>query len=383
MSETILIVDDDANLLAAMRRQLRSKFDVVTAASGEEAVALVKGGSPPAVILSDMRMTGLTGVETLRQVKEIDPDIIRLMLTGNADMQTAIDAINDGNIFRFLTKPCAPEILVAGLEAALQQHRLIVAERELLELTLAGSVKMLTDVLAMASPEGFRRANRISGWARKVAAELGMRQRWQLDLAAMLAPLGLVSLPDPIIAKLAGRRPLEAEERSLIESSPGAAYRIIANIPRLAGVAEIVHLQNRGFDGIGFPEDGPKGLAIPMEARLLKILSDLADICPVADPTTHEFDLLLARVAQYDPAILTRVRSCLETVGATSGSAKGPRKLPTGLLRPGMVLAADVVTKEGRLTLAAGMEIAELQVERLRNLAKFRYIEDEVAVIAT
>jgi response regulator RpfG family c-di-GMP phosphodiesterase len=382
MTDTILVVDDDVNLLSAMRRQLRGRFNVVTAGSGEEALTLIKSKDRPAVILCDMRMGGMNGVETLRQVKELDSDIVRLMLTGNADMQTAIDAINGGNIFRFLTKPCPPETLVAGLDAALQQHRLIVAERELLEMTLAGSVKVLTDLLAMASPEGFRRANRISGWARKVAPEIKLPMRWQLDLAAMLAPLGLVSLPDEIIEKMSKGAVLTTQERDLIERSPEAGRTIIANIPRLAGVAQSVYLQNRGYDGSGFPDGGPRGADIPAEARVLKILNDLADVCSSAAPTRNDFDILLAKASRYDPALFSSIRSSLEMV-SDAGPPRVARTIPTDLLRPGMILADDVINREGRLVLAADMEIGELQVDRLRNLSKFNYIENKISVFTS
>ena len=172
MNETVLIVDDDANLLAGLRRQLRGRFTVVTATGGEEALASLEQGEPPAVILSDMRMGGMSGVETLGRFKEKAPDTVRLMLTGNADLQTAIEAINNGHIFRFLTKPCPQDVLEAGLNAALRQHRLIMAEKELLEQTLAGSVKVLTDMLAMVAPESFARSGRMRAWLRKVVADL-------------------------------------------------------------------------------------------------------------------------------------------------------------------------------------------------------------------
>ena len=171
-------------------------------------------------------------------------------------------AINTGQIFRFLTKPCPPELIASGLDAALEQYRLVTAERELLEKTLAGSVKVLIDMLAMASPAAFSRATRIRNWARKVGRALELPQRWQLEIAAMLGPVGLLSVPPEVLQKLAVGHPLTEIERSMIERSPEAARNIIAHIPRLAGVAKIIHLQNRGFDGSGFPADGPKGTVV-------------------------------------------------------------------------------------------------------------------------
>lgn len=381
MSSSILIIDDDVNLLSAMRRQLRGKFSVNTAQGGEEALALLSESSDlPAVILCDMRMGGINGVETLRRAKELAPEAVRMMLTGNADMQTAIDAINNGSIFRFLTKPCAPDVLEAGLEAAMDQHRLIVAERELLETTLAGSIKMLMDVLALAYPQGYSRATRIRQWVRKLVSAGGMPPRWQLDIAAMLAPMGLISLPDEILMKLHRRTQLSETEQWLVNRAPEMARDVIANIPRLKGVGQIVYLQNRGYDGSGAPEDGPVGAEIPMDARILKILNDLSEICKSMTPTAVDFAVLEVNAAHYDPTLLRKVKTALMVQEAELKEAK--RKLPTSLLLPGMDLADDVFNREGRLILAGLTPLSEAHIDRLRNLAKLKLIDDAIVVFA-
>ena len=142
--DKVLIVDDDVRLLAGLRRQLHRQFHVVTAEGGAAALDTNKEQGPFTVIVGDMRMPGMDGVQTLEAFKKQSPDTTRIMLTGNADQQTAIDAINKGNIFSFYTKPCTAEELAKGVDAGIRQHRLVTAERELLEKTLAGSVKRKT-----------------------------------------------------------------------------------------------------------------------------------------------------------------------------------------------------------------------------------------------
>ena len=141
MHDRILIVDDDANLLQAMRRQLFDTFDVTTAEGGEAALDLIGDETPFAVVLSDMRMPGLDGVEFLKRFRERSKHTVRMMLTGNADQQTAVDAVNEGHIFRFLKKPCPEATLRAAIDAGIEQYRLVIAERELLSKTVAGTVK--------------------------------------------------------------------------------------------------------------------------------------------------------------------------------------------------------------------------------------------------
>src|SRR5262245_51674395 len=132
MSERILFVDDEENLLAAVARQLRKEFDVETALGGELGLEAIDRNGPYAVVVSDMRMPGMDGIEFLRRVKDRMPDAVRMMLTGNSDLGTAMQAVNEGRIFRFMTKPCPPDMLAASLRSGLEQHRLITAERDIL-----------------------------------------------------------------------------------------------------------------------------------------------------------------------------------------------------------------------------------------------------------
>lgn len=383
MAEHILIIDDDGNLLAAMRRQLRGRFLVATAGSGEEAVELIASQPvKPAVVLCDMQMGGMNGIETLREIRQRSPDTVRLMLTGNADMQTAIDAINEGAIFRFLTKPTPREALEDCLNAALAQYRLVTAERELLEKTLAGSVKVLSDMLSMAAPRAAGRAARILAWVKKLTLDFKMPYRWQLEVAASLAPLGLMTLPDETVERHLDRRPLSLVEQDLVEQSPEAARNIIANIPRLEPVAAIIHLQNKGYDGSGFPADGPKGADIPVDARILKILNDLASVCAADQPTHIDFDALKPHLAQYDQVLLKRIRECLEVPVPLDPALRPRQSRFTRELEPGMILAQSVYTFTDRLVLTAMTPLSVAHVERLRNQAKLKLISDSISVYA-
>ncbi|HUL31620.1 MAG TPA: response regulator, partial [Thermodesulfobacteriota bacterium] len=119
MENKILFVDDDANLLASYERQLRKQFPIETSLGVKEGLVAIKERSPYAVVVSDLRMPEMDGIQFLSKVREITPDTVRMMLTGYADLQNTIDAVNEGNIFRFLTKPCSPETLVKSLSAGI------------------------------------------------------------------------------------------------------------------------------------------------------------------------------------------------------------------------------------------------------------------------
>lgn len=131
----ILCVDDEPKVLEGLERVLHRKCSLLTATSGEEALRLLDGADPIDVIVSDMRMPRMNGAALLAECRKRSPDTVRLLLTGQTDLDSAISAVNDGHVFRFLTKPCPPTVFVEALTAALEQHRLITSERILLERT--------------------------------------------------------------------------------------------------------------------------------------------------------------------------------------------------------------------------------------------------------
>jgi len=176
MNRKVLCVDDDANILEAYQRNLRKQFSIDTAPGGEPALALMDSRGPYAVVVADMQMPGMNGVEFLIQSQRTAPDTARIMLTGNADQKTAVEAVNKGHIYQFLNKPCPPAMLALALENGIRQHSLITAERELLENTLNGSIKMLTEVLASTDPQSFGRGELLRNSMRAFAQSLKITQ---------------------------------------------------------------------------------------------------------------------------------------------------------------------------------------------------------------
>jgi YesN/AraC family two-component response regulator len=156
-----------------------------TAQSGQEAMGLLEDKTAYAVVISDMRMPGMDGIELLKRVKKASPDTVRIMLTGNADMQTAIEAINEGSIFRFLIKPCSKEMMGRTLTAALVQYRLVTAEKQLLEQTLSGCLQVLTEVLSLVNPAAFSRAERARRYIHHVVTAMQLGNPWQYEGAAI------------------------------------------------------------------------------------------------------------------------------------------------------------------------------------------------------
>jgi response regulator RpfG family c-di-GMP phosphodiesterase len=373
----ILLVDDEPLVLAALRRQLRTHFDVTVATESWEAMELVASEGPYAVVVSDLRMPGMDGVALLHSIRELSPDTVRVLLTGYADVDAAIAAVNEGNIFRFLTKPCPTGMLVRALEASVEQHRLVTAERVLLEQTLRGSLKTLTDILALVNPIAFGRAIR----TRKLISELATLERvsdpWQAEIAAMLAQIGWVTLPAETTSKLYHGAALLASERAIVDNLPTVTEQLLANIPRLEPVLEILHYQDKHYDGEGPPDNSTCGEAIPWGARALKAVADFDVLESQGYSVEVALDTMRARTGWYDPAML-------ESIARLQGDK--PRdatvvQLPLHAAQPGMVFAEDVKTRSGLLLIARGQEVTPSLVERIKNLALNSTITDPVLVM--
>lgn len=378
----ILFVDDDANLLASFRRRLDRHFDIATALGGEEGLEVLERDAPFAVIISDQHMPGMDGIQFLREVKKRVPYTARMMLTGKADLMTAANAINEGCIFRFYTKPCPPEVLRDAIEAGLGQYDLITAEHDLLERTLAGSVKMFIDLLSLADPETYRKTQVVSNWAKKVARRMGLPSAWELEIAAMLTPIGATTIPTEIIAKLGAETALLQAEKNIRNRTPEINRNLISSIPRMENLGNIVYYQMKGFDGSGFPVDTVSGNDLPLGSRILKVLNDLASISEYPDRVA--IAELEKNSSLYDPEILHVVRSCL--IDATDEPAVGTERsvfdVPSFDLRVGDRLAANIETLDGMIVLAAGIYVTQAQIERLRNLQAICGVKEPVCVHA-
>jgi response regulator RpfG family c-di-GMP phosphodiesterase len=356
---------------------MRQHFTVVTAQGGEAGLAILAAEDPFAVVVSDMRMPGMDGAAFLREARRLVPDTVRILLTGQTELQAAISAVNEGNIFRFLTKPCAPDVLSTALAAAVEHHRLVTAERVLLEQTLHGSIKTLSDILALANPQAFGRATRVKQYVAQVADLLATEHRWQVEVAAMLSQIGCVTLPAETAEKLYHGRPLEADERNMTERLPTIAAQLLGNIPRLEPVREILVYQDKHFDGTGRPVDGVHGPRIPWGARLLKVVLDFDALETQAVAFDIALDTLRGRKGWYDPDL---VQALASAVGRGAGGST-VREMRLRDVRPGMTFAEDVLAKTGVLLIARGQEVTLGLLERIKNFSEKIGVREPVRMI--
>jgi len=376
MTEKILLVDDDKNILDGYKRSLRKDYNLEVALGAKEGLRMLGENGPYAVIVSDLRMPEIDGIQFLSEVRETVPDTVRMMLTGNADLDSSIQAVNEGNIFRFLTKPCPPETLTMALNAGVKQYRLVMAEKELLEKTLSGSVKVLIDILSMASPAAFGRATRVRNIMAQFAEKLDVENPWEFELAGMLSQTGCVTLPTEVIEKIYRRKPLNAVEIRMFESHPKLGYDLIANIPRLETIAEIILYQEKKFNGDGIPQDDVKGEDIPLGARALRLALDYDSLVWSGKNSLDAHDDIKKRLDQYDPGLVSVLE---QIIGEQAKLVLQTFKIND--LVSNMVLAQDVRTKSGLLLVAKGQSVTPALMERLRNFAQTGEVDEKVEVL--
>jgi response regulator RpfG family c-di-GMP phosphodiesterase len=350
----VLCVDDEPKLLEGLGRSLAGKCELATAPNGEEALKILAAASEKFdVVVSDMNMPGMTGAELLRECRRVSPDTVRVLLTGETDLDVAIKAVNEGHLFRFLTKPCPSRTFVDTVMAAIGQYRLITAERVLLDQTLVGSVRAMTEVLELSNPEAFGAKSRQHERARAVAAHLKVPNAWHVEVSSMLSQVGYVVLPDELLRKLRTGATLDATEREMLARVPAVVKRVISLIPRLESVRDVLEHQAALF-AMG-------GENIPIGARILKALADLDVEEQRAPDLTVALAFLRAKRGHYDPAVL-------DAIAAVCAPKAPPiREIALKDLAAGMVLAANVLTRTQALLVARGAVVTPQLLERLNN----------------
>lgn len=379
MRPKILLVDDEENVLQAYTRVLRTKFAMDTAGGGEQALQVLAEKGPHAVIISDMRMPGMDGVELLSRVKSRFPETVRIMLTGNADQGTAISAVNKGEIFRFLNKPCDSELLTSTLDQAVRQHELITAEKALLDGTLKGSIRMLVDLLSLLDPISFGRAQELAELAEEVAREMGMEHPWVLGIASILSQIGLLTIPEGVMTKIHAGTFLNSHERELANRIPEIGADLIRNIPRMEEVAQAVLYMNKNYNGSGFPADDKKEDEIPLGGRILRVVWDYERLLPRRGEESKVLGEMATRTTWYDLAVIRALGRCLgREVVRDREEAVFEMKLHE--LRIGQVLAEGIETMDGLLVLPQGTRLNLAHLQKLRNFARLSGISEPLHV---
>jgi CheY-like chemotaxis protein len=362
MKRKVLCVDDEENVLRAFERNLRLHFDLETAVGPAAGLSAIAQRGPYAVVVSDLRMPEMDGIQFLRVVRKQSPDSVRLILSGNADLQAVIASVNEGSIFQFLTKPCPADALRSAIDGALKQYQLIIAERELLEHTLNGSVAMMTEVLSVVSPLAFSRASRIRRYVRHMAKHLELPDLWVYDLASMLSQIGCLAVPSEILENLYAGIALTAEDQKTFASHPSIGQKLLSRIPRMEAIAEMVGHQMTPFREL---RDMNISAGVKTGAQMLMIAIRFDETVSRGDPPQSAVKFMRDNPEIYQPKLTIAIGSAdVEAVEMET------RAIRLRELRPGMIIDEDLRAANGLLLVAKGQVVSEAGIARLLNFSK-------------
>lgn len=408
----LLLVDDEPNILNSLRRLLRTEgFTVRTAEGGEQALALL-AEEPADVIVSDMRMPGMSGAEFLKQARERWPESVRILLTGFADMSSTVSAVNEGGIYAYLNKPWNDTQLLQTLQGALERKRLVDERNRLLALTkrqneeltflnegLEDAVRARTAELKQSASflelsnkklkDSFlatlcvfsnlielRQGNlgghgkRVADLARRIAGQLGLREQETNDItvAGLLHDIGKLGWKDDIID-----RPFSVytlEERQVAMRHPAVAEKAIGDLENMRAAARLIRHHHERFNGQGYP-DRLAGLDIPLGARILAVAEDYDELQMGTVTQRRRAPEEAAAMIRdgsgirYDPSV---VNAFLKVMGMIQAEMPvGPeQQLESSQLRAGTRLSRDVVGPEGAVLLTRGHRLDERLIEQLK-----------------
>ena len=360
------MVDDEPHVLDGYRRTAGRAFDLTCAVGGAAGIGAIAAEPGFAVVITDMRMPEMTGLQFIATARRRAPDAVYMMLTGNADQQTAVDAINQGDIFRFLNKPCPADLLATAIRAGVRQHELVTVERTLLRDTFTGTVKLLADAMELSNPELFAFQGAVRQTYFELLAVMGIPLDWSLVVAGSVCLVGLVTVPG------VGRS--ERFDDDALAAAAAAGGRMLAHVPRLATVSRMIERCRE----LGALPD-PAALAAPDEAamvgaRLLRFSIDLVREASRAADRAAAVAVLKSSGA-YDPRIVEAAERLPVTAKAVAA-----RDVPSHLVATEMVVDEDVLRTDGTLVVPAGQQLSELAAAALRHHARIGAIPPTVQI---
>jgi CheY-like chemotaxis protein len=358
MNNKILCVDDEESILRGFQLNLRKDFELHLASDGVEGLEVFEEEGDFALVLSDMRMPRMNGAEMLAEIKKRDHEVSTILLTGHTDFESAMAAVNDGNVFRMLSKPCPPERLIKVLKDGLAQHDLIKSKRILLDMTLRGAVDALAESLSTAKPLFFGRVQRVRLLANKLADTLEMQDSWKVDIASVFSQIAYIGLPENITEDVYYKRKVPSPVKKLLAEFPQDTQKILDKIPGLEEIGEIL---NRVDVQPRFEENDNRN--IRLYASILRVCLDF----DYYEEQGHDKQLILSslksRPNDYDPKIIR----LLELSVASSERSTKLEELPAKQLETGMRLVEELRLKDGFLLASAGSYIDEQLYKVVRN----------------
>jgi CheY-like chemotaxis protein len=313
---------------------------------------------PFAVVLTDMKMPQMSGLQFINKAREISPETVYMMLTGNQDVHTAISAINDGSVFRFLNKPCAICEVKDAIDAAIRQHELICVERSLLEETFLGAVNMLTDVLESLRPDAIQQSQRVDAIMKRCERELGGQGSWEYRIAGRVGLVGFALLPREDQDTFLELPPEHPQSLALLKQVAAASGRLLDHIPRISNVSRIVKRMSM-MNGSYLSTDPVDFTSVDVGATLLRVGVHWTTL-------THQdfsIDAAIKHLYEALPQLPIAIEHALVSEDATLNATE-VSSVALFELMEGMVLVEDAIGNNGSVLLRKGRPLTDTMITK-------------------
>lgn len=358
MNNKILCVDDEESILRGFQLNLRKDFELHLASDGVEGLEIFEKEGGFALVLSDMRMPRMNGAEMLAEIKKRDHEVSTILLTGHTDFDSAMAAVNDGNVFRMLSKPCPPERLIKVLNDGLEQYDLIRSKRILLDQTLRGAVDALAESLSTAKPLFFGRVQRVRRMANELAMKQDVPNAWRVDVASVFSQLAYLALPENVTEDVYYRRDLSKEVKALLAKFPEDTRNILNKIPGLEEVGEILKSVDVQYRFEEEKEDG-----VRLAASILKVALDFDYYEEQGYNRSIIVSTLKERNKDYDPKVTQSLSDLIVIAEETSTL----QEIKIDDIDIGMRLSQELRLDDGFLIAAAGTDVDRQLLKVIRN----------------
>jgi len=405
----LLIVDDELNVLHSLKRTLIDEdFEIILSTSGPEGLKELEKNENIALILSDMRMPGMTGVEFLEKAKDISPDTLRIILTGYADIEAAIEAINRAGLYRYITKPWKDEELLQTVKEAVSKYKLItenkrlaemvkkqkdalkqwntrlnkivqdkttelIKKNEILNKNYESSIFVLTEVIELRNTSLKRHCNSVTEIAVNIAKKLNLKPEEieNIRVASLLHDIGKIGFSDSLIHK----DPADMSPEEILEyrKHPLRGQITVDPVENLREAGILIRHHHERYDGTGFP-DGLTGQEIPLGSRIISV-ADFVDkmTTRILEESAVKITLnyVLERVnKQFDPKLYEFLENPLKELHRKKLNIRTEKKICIEELNPGMIIAKDIVTGSGITFLPKGTKLNEKHIESINRYEK-------------
>lgn len=379
MRENVLLASDaEPQAVAGYKGSLRVAFDVETAGDPEAALEKLKAGAPFAALIADFSTGGPLSAAFLAKARQLAGDTRQLVLAPELDPPDLIELVNQARLFRILPKPCSGDALREAVEAAAEEFRSWQAEKELLNQTLRGSIRVLTDVLKTVNPPAFDRASRVQRVVRFMLRHLPRQKAWEIDVSAMLCQTGMVAVPVELARKLEECPcQLTPEELAVVEKHPQTGGRLLRHLPKLTGVAANVEHQLRRYREPKRGNSSGRGQEMPFGAAVLKVALDYDALVQQGASSEEAIAEMNQRKGWYEPSAMAALQATF--VKVKEGFAL--RFVKVDDLSLGMVLREEIKSANGNILVGAGEELSESLLAKVKNFARWQPVAEPICVL--